>query len=74
MKLKKVFLVTRSNVKEILFKDLKAGDVFYCENLDGSLDTAFGEFLILAIADAWPERDGNYGLEVFPILDPKYWV
>ena len=53
--LKKTFVFTHEEpgIKEIPFIDLKAGDIFYCEETDGDLCVEEnGEFLNIAMQDA----------------------
>ena len=54
-KCRKFFVFTPSNppyVPETEIGHIKAGDVFYAEEPDGSLNSNFGEFLGMATSDA----------------------
>ena len=77
IKLKKTFVFTheKKGIKRISFKSLRSGDIFYCEEPDGTLDVSClkdGRIVFLWVALSNPEKTmpyGNWGIRVEPMTE-----
>ena len=79
--LRKTFIFTHDDpgIREIEFKDLRAGDVFYTEEENGGLTVDFndGDFISVALTDAELDEHSpsiNYYVQIARLYNGKEYL